>query len=156
MKVVLLKNIEHLGKAGDIADVAPGYGRNYLIPNGYAEILTKKGKKRVEIHKQIVAKQAERELEAAKLLAERIEGQSFEVRAKVGARGRLYGSITNQAVADAMSRSTGNKIDKRNISIAEPVRMLGGYNASIRLHPEVQVDFRINVTAAEGSKLEPN
>ena len=153
MKVILLRNMERLGKAGDVVDVAPGYGRNYLIPQGHAEILTKKGKKQVVIHKQLVAKKAELDFEEAKALAGRIEGQSFEVKAKVGARGKLYGAITTQAVADSIGNATGTKIDKRNITLMEPVRMLGGYEVVIKLHPEVQVNFKINVTPAEGSKI---
>jgi len=154
MKVILLRNMERLGKAGEIVDVAPGYGRNFLFPNGYAEILTRKGQKQVDIRKMLVAKKAGLEFDAAKELAQHLEGQSFMVKAKVGARGKLYGAITTQAVADAINIATGAKVDKRNITLAEPVRMLGGYNATIRLHSDVQADFRINVIAAEGSKIQ--
>jgi large subunit ribosomal protein L9 len=153
MKVILLQNVERLGKAGDVVDVAPGYGRNYLVPQGLAEILTKKGMKQVEIHQQLVSKKAERDLEYSKELAQRIEGQSFEVKAKVGARGKLYGSITSHAIAESMTTAIGEKIDKRNITLTEPVRILGSYDAVLKLHPEVQVNFKINVTAAEGSKI---
>ena len=152
MKVILLKNIERLGKAGDIIDVAPGYGRNYLIPQGYADILTLKGKKQVDVRKKLVGKRAEREFLAAKELADRIEGHLFEVKARVGARGKLYGSITTQAVADSIQKSAGAKIDKRNLTLLEPVKMLGSYGATLKLHPEILVNLKINVTAAEGSK----
>ena len=152
MKVILLKNMERLGKAGDMVDVAPGYGRNYLIPQGYADILTLKGKKQVELNKKLVGKRADSEFLAAKELADRIEGNLFEVKARVGARGKLYGSITTQAVADSIQKSTGVKIDKRNLTLLEPVKMLGSYNASLKLHPDMLVNLRINVTAAVGSK----
>ena len=153
MKVILLRNIDRLGKAGDIVDVAPGYGRNYLVPNGYAEILTTHGRKQVELHKKLVSKHADRELDTAKEFAGRVQGNLFEVKARVGARGKLYGSITTQAVADAIQKSTGVKVDKRNISLLEPVKMLGAYHATLRLHPEVEANLRINVTAAEGSRV---
>ena len=153
MKVILLANIDPLGKAGDIVEVAPGYGRNYLVPRGYAETLTKTAKKQVERRKQLAAKRADLDLHNAKELAKQIEDRSFDVKARVGARGKLYGSITTQAIADAVSSSMGAKVDKRNITLLEPVKMLGGYAASVKLHPEVAVNFKINVIAAEGSKL---
>jgi large subunit ribosomal protein L9 len=154
MKVILLAKVDRLGKAGEIVEVAPGYGRNYLIPQGYAEALTKKGKKEVEVRRRQAEKWSEMELETAHELAARIENQSFDVKAKTGARGKLYGSITTIAVADAISKATGRKIDKRQISFPEPIKMLGGYNAEIKLHPEIKVIFQVNVIPAEGSKME--
>jgi len=153
MRVILLANIDRLGKAGDIVDVAPGYGRNYLLPRGYAEILTKGAKKQVEIRKHLATKRADLDLQGANELAKQIEDRSFDVRARVGARGKLYGAITTQAIAEAINSAMGAKVDKRNITLLEPVRMLGGYPASLKLHPDVAVNFRINVVAAEGSKL---
>jgi large subunit ribosomal protein L9 len=153
MKVILLANMDRLGKAGDIVDVAPGYGRNYLIPRGYAEFLTKTAKKQVESRKHSAAKKADIDLENAKELAKEIEDRSFDVKARVGARGKLYGAITTQAIAEAIGTAMGVKVDKRNITLLEQVKMLGGYPASLKLHPEVAVNFRINVVAAEGSKL---
>ncbi len=153
MKVILLKNVEHLGKAGQIVEVAAGYGRNFLIPRGIAEVLTKTGKKQVELRTRLAQKRAETELEAAQALASRIEGQSFDVKQKAGARGKLYGAVTTQVIADALASSTGAKMDKRNITISEPIRMLGSFDATIKLHTEVSADFKVNVIAAEGSKI---
>ena len=153
MKVILLAGIDRLGKAGDIVDVAPGYGRNYLLPRGYAEMLTKGAKKQVEVRKHLAAKRADLDMENAKELAKQIEDRSFDVKARVGARGKLYGSITTQAIADAINGVVGAKIEKRNITLLEQVKMLGGYPAALKLHPEVAVNFRINVVAAEGSRV---
>jgi large subunit ribosomal protein L9 len=154
MKVILLQNVDRLGKAGETVDVAAGYGRNFLIPRGYAEVLTKKGQKQIELKTRIAQKHAETEFEHAKALASKIEGQSFDVKQKAGARGKLYGAVTTIVIAEALALSAGTKIDKRNITIHEPIRMLGSYDISVKLHPDVNVDFKINVTAAEGSKIE--
>ena len=153
MKVILLKDVDRLGKAGEIADVTNGYGRNYLIPQGFAEVLTQKGQKQVEMKKRLAELRAEKDIEFAKELATKIDGQSFDVKAKSGARGKLYGAVTTIAIAEAVSSATGAKIDKRLISITESIRMLGSYEATIKFHPDVVANFRINVTPAEGSKI---
>jgi len=154
MQVILLKNVAQLGKAGEVVDVTNGFGRNYLIPQGFAEILTQKGKKQVEIRKQLAEKWAARDLEHAHKLAEKIEGKSFDVKAKAGARGKLYGAVTTIAIAEALSSATGSKIDKRRISVPEAIRMLGSYEASIKIHPEVTSNFKVNVTPGEGSRMD--
>ena len=153
MKVILLKNMDRLGNAGEIVEVTPGYGRNYLVPMGIAEVLTRKGQKQVEIRTRLAEKRAQMELDQAQELASKIEGSSFDVKAKVGARGKLYGSITTQAVADAVGNALDAKIDKRYVTILEPIRILGSYDVSLKLHPDIQVEFKVNVTAAEGSKM---
>ena len=154
MQVILLKNVEQVGKAGEVVEVANGFGRNYLIPQGFAEILTQKGKKQVEIRKQLAEKWAARDLEHALKLAEKIEGQSFDLKAKTGVRGKLYGAVTTIAIAEALSSATGAKIDKRRISVPEAIRMLGSYEASIKIHPDVTANFKVNVTPGEGSRME--
>ena len=153
MKVILLKDVARLGKAGEIADVTAGYGRNYLIPQGLAEVLTKKGQNQVVIKKRLAELSAEKDIEFAKELVAKIDGQSFDVKAKSGARGKLYGAVTTIAIAEAVSSATGAKIDKRLISLTESIRMLGSYDATIKFHPDVVANFRINVTPAEGSKI---
>jgi large subunit ribosomal protein L9 len=146
MKVVLLQNVNNLGTAGDVVDVKPGYCRNYLIPQGLANILNKQALAAVEEIKRVALRKAENALEHAKGIAGRIEGQTIQIQGKVGKRGaKLYGSITSQALASALGASLEEDIDKRMISFPEPIRTLGMHEYVIKLHPEVVVTGKVEV-----------
>ena len=132
MKILLLKDVYHLGHAGDIKKVADGYGRNYLIPQGYAVLATAGTMKQAETIRakaEVVRKQLNNEMSA---VAERINNTWITFASKAGETGKLYGSITSQMVAEKISEKAGIEIDKRMIDI-QPIRTLGEHKAHIRL-----------------------
>ena len=132
MKILLLKDVYHLGHAGDIKKVADGYGRNYLIPQGYAVLATAGTMKQAETIRakaEVVRKQLNNEMSA---VAERINNTWITFASKAGETGKLYGSITSQMVAEKISEKAGIEIDKRMVDI-QPIRTLGEHKAHIRL-----------------------
>ena len=132
MKILLLKDVYHLGHAGDVKKVADGYGRNYLIPQGYAVMATPGALKQAESIRakaEVVRKQMNTEMSA---VSERINGTWITFASKAGETGKLYGSITSQMVADKISEKAGVQIDKRQIDI-QPIRTLGEHKAHVRL-----------------------
>ena len=132
MKILLLKDVYHLGHAGDVKKVADGYGRNYLIPQGYAVLATPGALKQADTIRtkaEALRKQLSSEMS---VVAERINGTWITFASKAGETGKLYGSITSQMVADKISEKAGIEIDKRMIDI-QPIRTLGEHKAHIRL-----------------------
>ncbi len=146
MKVVLIQNVPKLGDAGDVVEVKPGYGRNYLLPRGLAEALSKKALAEIEDIKRVAIRRAERELAEARSIASKLEGHIVRIEGKTGARGaKLYGSITSQALANAIAEHLGAEVDKRRISIPEPIKILGMHKYIIRLHTDVVVEGQVEV-----------
>jgi large subunit ribosomal protein L9 len=144
MKVILKQDVEKLGKTGDIVKVAPGYGRNYLVPRKFAVEATPGNIKVVEIEKVSQAKRDHREKSAASLLAQEIVKLTVTVRRKTGEEGSLYGSVTSLDIADFLIAHKID-IDKRKIQLEEPIKAIGEYHVSIRLHRDVTVPIRVIV-----------
>jgi len=150
MKVILKQEVEKLGKAGDIVKVAPGYGRNYLIPKKLALEATPGNVKVAEMERVAQARRDHREKEAATLLAREIVKLTATIRCKTGEGGSLYGSVTALDIADFL---TAHKIeiDKRKIQLDEPIKAIGEYEVPIRLHREVTVPVKVVVEPEEES-----
>ena len=147
MELILKQDVENLGFKDDVVTVKNGYGRNYLIPQGYAVLATTSAKKVLaENLKQRAFKEAKL-IEDANKLAETIKGLDIKIASKVGAGTKLFGSVNNIDVAAAISKS-GTEIDKKFIKvIGGNVKSLGKYNASVRLHREVVADITFEVVA---------
>lgn len=150
MKVLLKKDVDNLGYAGEIFDVSPGYGRNYLIPQGFAIPATpgalKQAKKWME---QAVMRrdQLRKEYEA---LIDKIKGSSVTFYAKAGDKGRLYGSVTTEQISEKIKEELGIDVDRKKISIeGKALRNLGSHNALVRLDSEFQTTIKINVLPEE-------
>ena len=150
MKVILKQDVEKLGKAGDVVKVAPGYGRNYLIPKKLALEATPGNVKVAEMERVAQARRDHREKEAATLLAREIVKLTATIRCKTGEGGSLYGSVTALDIADFL---TAHKIeiDKRKIQLDEPIKAIGEYEVPIRLHREVTVPVKVVVEPEEES-----
>ena len=137
MKVVLLADVKGQGKKNDVIEVSDGYARNFLIPRklaveANATILNEiKGKEEAKKHR------AEVELAEAKALASKLEGILVKITASSGADGRLYGSITAKEIAESLAKVHGITVDKRKISLKDPIRAYGKYELPVKLHPEV-------------------
>jgi large subunit ribosomal protein L9 len=133
MKVILIQDVPKLGSAGTIQDVANGYARNYLIPQGMATIATKGSIKQVEERQAAEAKRIAKQEEELRGLSERIQGTRIEIDARVGEQGRLYGSITSADIAERLSAAVGEEIDRRKIELDEPIRTVGEHEITVRL-----------------------
>jgi large subunit ribosomal protein L9 len=144
MKVILKQDVEKLGKAGDIVKVAPGYGRNYLIPRLIATEATPGNIKIVEQERHAQARRDFREKETAALLAQDIVKLTPTIKRKTGEGGSLYGSVTAMDIADYLVAHKVD-IDKRKIQLDEPIKTVGEYQVPIRLHREVTVPIKVIV-----------
>lgn len=152
MKVMLVRDVYKLGRAGDIKKVADGYGRNYLIPQGLAVLATAGALKQVEkIRQQAEIRRAELNTEL-KGLADQIRGVVLTFAAKAGETGKLYGSITTQDVATALSEKTRFEVKKQQIDL-QPIRNLGEYTAYVRLTMDLVPEVKI-VVHREGETVE--
>lgn len=133
MKVILTEDVPKLGAAGTVQDVANGYARNYLIPQGMATIATRGSIKQVEERQAAEAKRIAKQEEELRGLSERIQGMRIEIEARVGEQGRLYGSVTGADIAERLSSALGEEIDRRKIELDEPIRTVGDHEITVRL-----------------------
>ncbi len=136
MKVILRKNYENLGKIGDIVEVKAGFARNFLIPRSIAYTATPGNIKAFEQEKIQIEKREAKELAAAQKIASDLENVSISIPVKVGEEDKIFGTVTTQMIADAL-KEKGFDLDKRKIEITEPIKALGIYSVSVKLHPEV-------------------
>ena len=149
MKVLLKQNIERVGRMGEIVEVAGGYGRNYLIPRGLAVGVTRGTVKDIAEQKKVLEVKAERQREQVKSVAEKIVSKPVVITARCSASGKLFGSVTNRQVADAIAQAAGEEIDRHKIHIDDRIRSVGTYKALIKLHPDVEIEMEFEV-AGEG------
>jgi large subunit ribosomal protein L9 len=147
MELILKQDVENLGFKDDVVTVKNGYGRNYLIPHGYAILATSSAKKVLaENVKQRAYKEAKL-IEDAKAIAETIKGLDIKIASKVGTGDKLFGSVNNINLAESIAKS-GTTLDKKFIKVVGgSVKRLGKYQASVRLHREVVVDINFEVVA---------
>jgi large subunit ribosomal protein L9 len=150
MKVILLKDVDNLGRVGDVKDVAPGYARNYLLPRGLVVPATAGQMKRLEILRRQREKDDARRLTEAQSLAARLGELELNIAARVGEQGRLFGSVTNQDVAAALKEQHGIEIDRRDVEVGDPIRTLGAHLVTVRLGGNVQAQLRVNVIEEGG------
>lgn len=142
MKVILRRDHESLGKIGDIIEVKDGYARNFLLPRGIAYAALSGNLKALEEEKKAVEKKNLQELKAAESLAAELETVSVTIPVQVGEEDKLFGTVTTQMIADAL-KEKGHDIDKRKIEIEEPIKALGIYGVSIKLHQNVSAKIKV-------------
>lgn len=142
MKLILKEDVNKLGDAGDVVDVKPGYGRNYLIPQGKAEIATPGALKQLEMIKEKAERRAELTIEKANELAERLETTSVTIPVTVGEDEKIHGTVTNQDIADALAERD-IEIDRRKISLDQDVNTLGEYTATVDLIGELKPKIKV-------------
>jgi large subunit ribosomal protein L9 len=150
MRVVFLQDVPNVAKAGEIKEVANGYGRNFLIPKKLASLAKHQAISQTETKDKMKA-QLNAELMA---LARQLEGKEVILKAKAGAKDRLYGSITSADIASELNNTTGLAIDKRKIELDEPIRQLGGYEVTIRLAKDILPKIKVTVAEEETPKEE--
>ena len=146
MEVILKQDIKKLGEKDDVVNVKPGYGRNYLIPQGFAELATPSAKKVLaENIRQAQFKQEKIKKDASELAA-KLEGLKLTIGAKAGETGKIFGSVNSIQIADALKKQ-GFEVDRRRITFEEEPKVLGEYLANLNLHKEVKVQVPFEVIA---------
>lgn len=149
MKLILLQDIDNLGDEGEIVTVKPGYGRNYLIPQGKARMATPGAVKAWKEERKQASRKLEQKKEEAREQAREIENMEIVIAAKVGEENRIFGTVTSQQVAVELA-TRGVDVDRRNVEIDEDIRMIGVYSATIKVHPEVTAKLKIRVIPESG------
>lgn len=146
MEIILVKDIQGLGYKNDTVNVKPGYGRNYLIPQGLAIVANDSNRKKIDENIRQAAHKAEKIKKDAEALAEKIQKVSLELGAKVGESGKIFGAITTLQIADAL-KEKGIEVDRRQISFPKDVKEVGEHVALIDLHKEVKQEVLFVVVA---------
>ena len=152
MKIILTQDMPNLGQTGDIKDVAAGYARNYLIPNGMAERATPGALRDFERRQTAGSRREERLAAQAEALAKRLNALTLSFEAKAGKTGRLYGSVTTADIVEAIDREIGEKLDRRKNILSGPLREVGGHVISVRLTADVTAEVNA-VVNPEGGEL---
>jgi large subunit ribosomal protein L9 len=151
MKLILTQEVGGLGSPGDIVEVKDGYGRNFLIPRGFAIRWTKGGEKQVESIKKARGARQVRDLDHAKEIKAKLEGSPIDLKVRAGETGRLFGSVTVNDIAEAINSAVGggsDVIDKRKIVLGNPIRSLGAHEVGVKVHDDVDAQVRLNVVPA--------
>ncbi len=145
MKVLLTQDVFNLGHAGDVKNVANGYGRNFLLPRGVAVLATESALKRSERLKTAAVEKRARGKSDLDALAQVIGGSAFTFNVRAGEKGKLFGSITATHIADAISKKLGSEFDKRKVALREPIRDVGIYTVPVRLSADVAPTVTVTV-----------
>ncbi|MBA3528661.1 MAG: 50S ribosomal protein L9 [Propionibacteriaceae bacterium] len=146
MKLILTAAVDKLGIAGDVVEVKDGYGRNYLVPRGFAIRWTRGGEKQIDGIKRSRDAREIRGLDHAQEVREQIEALQVELPVRAGDTGRLFGAITASDIAGAIKKAGGPSVDKRAIEISKPIKLLGSHTVGVKLHDGVTAHLPITVT----------
>jgi len=149
MRAILIRDVQNLGKAGDVVTVADGYARNYLLPKRLAMEATAGALRSLEQQRVMESKKGEKALDDAAAVAARLQEISVVVIGKVGKGTRLYGSVTGQDIADALKAQHHIEVDKRKIDVIEPIKSLGVYTVPVRLQRTVTTNLQVEVLTEE-------
>jgi len=148
MELILVGDVEHLGRRGDVVRVANGYGRNYLLPKGLALLSTPANLKMVEAQRMAQARREAKHKAEAELLAEELTRRHAVLSRRAGESGVLFGSVTSRDVADLMS-ANGFEVDRRKILLEHPIKNIGNYRLDVRCHGEVTAQLLLSVVPEE-------
>ena len=145
MQVILLEKVANLGNLGDVVKVKDGYARNFLIPTRQARRATEGAIKEFEARRAELEKAAAEKLATAQALGEKMNGRTVHITQKAGVDGRLFGSVTNQDIAEALTR-IDFKVEKSNVHLAAgPLKMIGDHHVQVQLHTDVKVEITVHV-----------
>lgn len=146
MKVILMQDVSNLGEVGDIVEVAGGYGRNYLVPQGLAVAATAKNKRQLEQQQRLREQQIAKARKAAAGLAEQLQGMTCSFTRKSAEEGRLFGSVTSMDIVEQL-KAAGVELDRRRVQLDQPIRSLGEHVVPVRLPGDLTVDVKVTVVA---------
>lgn len=152
MKLILKRSMPNLGEAGDVVDVKAGYGRNYLVPQGFAYVASEANMKRIEEEQALAEERSRRDFLEARRRAAQLEGLTLTFRERAGDDGKLFGSVTAADIA-AEAGSTAEldfELDKKSVLLPDPLKDLGTSTVLVRLHTDVDVEIDVQVEREEG------
>lgn len=147
MKVIFLQDVKGKGKKGEVKEVSTGYANNYLLKNNLAEEATTGNLRKLKAKQAKAEEEAAAEKAEAEQLKKKLADINVQIKAKSGEDGRLFGSITNKQIAEALKKDYNIKVDRRKIELADPIRSLGHMNVSVKLHHEVTGTIHVEVIA---------
>jgi large subunit ribosomal protein L9 len=148
MQIILLQDISNLGKAGELVTVKPGYGRNYLLPEGLAVSASARNVTRLEHERKVIEKRVAKERANAQSIADRLNGMTLQFERKVGDDDKLFGSVSNRDIADQLKKA-GMDVDHRKIDLEHPVKALGKYEVNVKLGAGVTAVLKFWVVAKD-------
>ena len=148
MKLILNSDVPNLGAPGDVVEVKDGYGRNYLVPRGFAQLWTKGADKQIATIRRARVVREVRSTEQANEIKAALSGLSVKLPARSGDGGRLFGSITSADVVSAVTAAGGPKLDRRLIQLTAPIKSLGQHTVTVKVHPEVEATLTLEVVKA--------
>jgi large subunit ribosomal protein L9 len=148
MKLILTQEVTGLGSPGDVVEVAGGYGRNYLVPRGFAMRWTRGGEKQIELIKRARSAREIRSVDDAKAAAEKLRSMRVKLHTRAGSGGRLFGSVSTTDIAAAVKNAGGPELDRRKIEIGNPIKTVGSHQVAVKLHPEVSATLDVEIIGA--------
>lgn len=146
MKVVLLKDVKGTGKKGDVVNVADGFGKNFLLKNGFAKAADSSAMNENTLQKQAKAFHAEEEHKAAVSLAERLKGVTLTVPVKCGENGKIFGAVTSKEISDRL-KEQGFEVDKKHIVVEKPIKTVGKESITLKLHQTVSIKLDVEIVS---------
>ncbi len=146
MKLILREDVENLGKGGDLVDVKPGYGRNFLLPRGLAVVANTKNVRELDHQKTVASAKAAKLKASAEAVAKRLSETPVVLRRKAGEQDKLFGSVTAIDIAEALA-ARGLQLDRRSIDLAEPIKTVGDFEVPVKLHHDVVGKVKVKVEA---------
>ena len=147
MRVILRSDVPNVGRKGDVLDVSDGFARNFLVPKGLALRATDGALAQAEGMRRARAVKEQRDRDDAQEVARRLTPVVIRIPARAGAEGRLFGSVTSHDIADAVQSQTGIAVDRRRISLDDPIKSLGSHEIALRLHSDVEVRLQVEVVS---------
>jgi large subunit ribosomal protein L9 len=148
MKLILTQEVTGLGAAGDVVEVKDGYGRNFLVPRGEAIRWTRGAEKTIESIKNARNARAVRDHDQAEGIKATLEASPVQVKVRAGEGGRLFGAVTVTDIAEALSETSGQAVDKRTIAVGNPIKSLGAHEVTVRLNDDISATVALNVIPA--------
>ncbi|WP_432560261.1 50S ribosomal protein L9 [Granulicoccus sp. GXG6511] len=147
MKLILTAAVDNLGIAGDVVEVKDGYGRNYLLPRGFAIRWTRGAEKQIDGIKRARDAREVRNLDHANELRDQLEGLQVQVAVNASETGKLFGAVTSASIANAIKKAGGPSVDKRSVSVTKPIKALGTHTVGVKLHEAVTAHLPLEVVA---------
>lgn len=152
MKLILTHDVENLGSSGEVVTVKDGFGRNYLLPRGYAVAWTKGGQKQVDQIAESRRRRAIASLEEAHAQRDALQNANLVITKKAGDAGRLFGAVSSAEIAEAASAAIGKNIDRRSVTVTSPIKSVGQHKALVKLHDDVTAAITVSVEEAVSKK----
>ena len=152
--LILNEDVPNLGDAGDVVKVKPGFARNFLLPQGKAILATKEKVAEVEHHRRVITERVAREMKDLEASKRELEKLHLQVEMQAGAEGKLFGSVTNVAIAELLA-AKGYEVDRRKINLSEPIKEVGDHKVPLKLRGELVAQIKLTVVASDSTESAP-